>query len=47
MNFQVAIDFLDSRYVFFFRCVDRIGNEVCQFLTSIDEFFRYLRAYRY
>ena len=47
MDFQVAIDFLDSRYVFFFSCVDSVGDEMSQFLAGIDEFFRYLRAYRY
>ena len=47
VDFQVAIDFLDSRYVFFFSCIDGIGDKVRQFLTGIDEFFRYLCAYRY
>lgn len=43
----MTIDFLDSRYVFFFSCIDSVGDEMSQFLAGIDEFFRYLRAYRY
>ena len=41
MDFQMTIDFLDSRYVFFFSCIDSVGDEMSQFLAGIDEFFRY------
>ena len=35
----MTIDFLDSRYVFFFSCIDSVGDEMSQFLAGIDEFF--------
>lgn len=30
----MTIDFLDSRYVFFFSCIDSVGDEMSQFLAA-------------
>lgn len=47
MDFQMSIDFLESRYVFFLRCIDRAGDEMGQFLAIVDDRFRSLSACEY
>ena len=46
-DFQFIADAFYDGDVFFFSCIDSVGDEMSQFLAGIDEFFRYLRAYRY
>ncbi len=41
---QVAIDFLESRYVFFMSCIDRASREMSQLLAIIYDFFRSLSS---
>lgn len=47
VDFQVSIDFLESRYVFFLCCIDRAGDEMGQFLAIINDRFRSLSACEY
>ena len=47
VDFQVSIDFLESRYVFFLCRIDRAGDKMGQFLAIIDNRFRSLSACEY
>ena len=47
VNFQVSIDFLERRYVFFLCRIDRAGDEMGQFLAIIDNAVRSLSSREY
>ena len=47
VDFQVSINFLERRYVFFLCRIDRASDEVSQFLTIIDNAVRDLSSRKY
>ena len=44
LNFQMVVNLLDTRYVFFLCCINRASDEMRQFLACINDFFRCLCA---
>ena len=47
VDFQVSINILERRYVFFLCRIDRASDEVSQFLTIIDTAVRDLSSRKY